>query len=144
MLGDEVIGAFGEVKANFLGRFKLDGIISACELNLDSIVTLPRQLAITPKISRFPFVERDLTLKVNRDAIYGRFYNALDTCLATRGLVFETRPGLIYEPNPDSPTKNISFHLKFSSPEKTLEQSEISDIINSITAAVVELGAEIV
>lgn len=138
------VGAFGEVKASVLRQFKFDCTVSACEINLDQVSQAPRKLTTDFKTSKFPFVERDLTLKVNRDAAFGRFYDAIDDRLRANGLIFEVRPLSIYQADPESPTKNISFRLKFSNPEKTLDQADISAIIDKINVAVVSLGAEIV
>ncbi len=144
LLNGEIIGAFGEVKSAVLRRLKIDQPVSACELNLDVLLDLPREITPNLRISRFPFVERDLTLKVASDAAFGRFYNAIAQTLTAQSLVYYVTPASIYQATPEDPSKNISFHLKFSSPEKTLEQSEISAIMDKVTKEVVGLGAEIV
>ncbi len=138
------VGAFGEIKASVLRRFKLDGAVSALECNLDAIVDVPRTLKIESKLSKFPFVERDLTLKVSADAQFGRFDTLLRSLLDGEGLIFTVTPVSIYQASPDQPTKNLSFHLRFSSPEKTLDSGSISDIMNKITIETAKLGAEIV
>ena len=144
LLNGETIGAFGEIKAAVARRFKLETTVSACELDLDKIVDLPRRIDTDLKLSRFPSVERDLTLKVSADAQFGRVHTLLDQVLASENLIFETLPVSIYQSSPDSPTKNFSFHLKFSSPDKTLDQSDITKIMDKITVEVAALGAEIV
>ncbi len=144
LLNGETIGAFGEIKAAVARRFKLETTVSACELDLDKIVDLPRRIDTDLKLSRFPSVERDLTLKVSADAQFGRVHTLLDQVLASENLIFETLPVSIYQSAPDSSTKNFSFHLKFSSPNKTLDQSDITKIMDKITVEVAALGAEIV
>lgn len=144
LVNSEVVGAFGEVKPAVLRRFKLDQTVSACELNLDRLVDLPRQTSADLHFSKFPSVERDLTLKVSADAQFGRVHTLLDQVLAAADLIYETLPVSIYQSAPDSPTKNLSFHLKFSSPEKTLDQSDIAAIMEKLTIAVANIGAEIV
>ncbi len=136
------IGAFGEAKAAVLRRFKLETVVSACEINLDKIAELPRDRAMNFKISKFPFVERDLTLKVASDAQFGRFDQAILSALSAENLINEVSPVSIYQSDPA--TKNISFHLRFSSPEQTLDQDQISAIMEKVTVAVIGLGAEIV
>lgn len=142
LVGDTKIGAFGEIKAAVLRRFKLEPVISACEINLDKIAQLPRDRATDFKISRFPFVERDLTLKVSTVAQFGRFDQAILTMLSAENLIAEVAPVSVYQADPA--TKNISFHLRFSSPERTLDQDQISAIMKKVTVAVTQLGAEIV
>lgn len=138
------IGAFGEVKTNVLRHFKLDQTISAAEINLDKLVAEPRELRPQLKISKFPFVERDITLKVASDATFGRIHNVIDEVLAGYKLIFTTTPSSIYQAGEEAATKNFSFHLKFSDPDKTLNQSDITDIMNRVTIAAAQLGAETV
>lgn len=140
----EVVGAFGEVKAGVLRRFKLEDSVAAAEINLDAIINLPRSLERELRVSRFPFVNRDLTLKVASSAAFGRFDSAISDILARQNLIFDVTPVSIYLPTPESDTKNLSFRLKFSSPEKTLEQDEIAAIINKIIVEVTQLGASVV
>lgn len=142
LVGDTKIGAFGEIKAAVLRRLKLEPVISACEINLDKIAQLPRDRATDFKISRFPFVERDLTLKVSTVAQFGRFDQAILAMLSAENLIAEVAPVSVYQADPA--TKNISFHLRFSSPERTLDQDQISAIMKKVTVAVTQLGAEIV
>ncbi len=140
----ELIGAFGEIKSAVLRRFKLDQPVAAAELNLDALMQLPRQIEADLKISRFPFVERDLTLRVARDAAFGRFYDKIEEVLAGHDLISEVTPVSIYQASAEDATKNISFHLKFSNPDKTLGQEEISAIMNAVNVEVVQLGATVV
>lgn len=144
LLQDQVIGAFGEVKQIVLNALKLDQTISALELNLEPVVNAPRMAMIEHKLSKFPFVGRDITLKVSSDAPFGRFYHHLDELLQNQGLIYEVTPISLYQATENSATKNLSFHLKFSNPEKTLNSDEISAIMKKVTIALSELGAEIV
>ena len=62
--------------------------------------------------------------------------------LSAENLIAEVAPVSVYQADPA--TKNISFHLRFSSPERTLDQDQISAIMEKVTVAVTQLGAEIV
>lgn len=135
------IGAFGEVKTSVLKNFKLESIISVAELNLDKIVSVPRQQKINHQFSKFPFVERDLTLKVASSTEFGRVLKALDDSLSKQELYFTVSPTSIYQVTEDAETKNLSFHLKFSNPTKTLNSDEISAIMKTISASVAHVGA---
>lgn len=144
LVNDEVVGAFGEVRQHVLTQFKLEPAIAALELSMDKIVTAPRELKVEARISKFPAVERDLTLKVAHDMPFGRISEVLHRCLEEQKLYFEVTPVSIYQATPDSDTKNLSFHLKFSSPEHTLNPVEISAIMETIAREVVPVGATIV
>lgn len=138
------IGTFGEVRWSVLRQFKLDAPVSALELDLQQIVDLPRQLAQEPQISKYPAVERDITLKVATDAPFGRFDRIIDDVLSAQKLIYCVTPLSIYQAAPESETKNISFRLKFSDPTKTLAAEEISAIIDKVTRELTLAGAEII
>lgn len=136
------IGAFGEVKAAVLRKFKLEPTLSACELNLEAVLRQDRGLSVEVQLSKFPYVERDLTLKVAADAAFGRIDQAIRNALDSENLIYQVVPVSIYQP--DTADKNLSFHLKFASPEHTLEATEISEIIEHIAAAAGQVGGTVV
>ncbi len=139
------IGAFGELKKAVLRKFKLDDqVIAAAELVLDDLVGVERAIDANLKISRFPFVERDLTLKVASDAPFGRFDGILDSVLKAEKLIYTITPVSIYQAKDTDTTKNISFHLRFSNPERTLDSEAIAAIMNIINVEVTKNGAEII
>lgn len=144
LVDGRVVGAFGEVRQHVLTQFKLEPTISALELSLDKIVAAPRELKVETQLSKFPAVERDLTLKVAVDMPFGRIAEVLHQCLDAQKLYFTVAPVSIYQATPESETKNLSFHLKFSSPDHTLNSAEISAIMDTIAREVVPVGATIV
>ena len=142
-VGGETVGVVGEIKGRVLRNFKVKRA-SGFELNLDEIVNVPRNIYADLKLSKFPFVERDMTLKVKADAAYGTFENGIDAVLKEmNNLVYKVSPVSIYQGD-DKATKNISFHISFSNTEKTLDANEISDIMGKVEKTVSELGAELV
>lgn len=144
LVNGQKIGAFGEIKLGIARKFKLSQTVSALEVNLDKIVAVQRQLKVNLQLSKFPAVERDLTLKVAADIVFGRVRNALDDCLDRAELYYQVTPVSIYQAEADVRTKNLSFHLKFSDPTKTLNSTEISDIMERIKVELAQLGAEVV
>ncbi len=138
------IGAFGEVKNHVLKKFKLEQVISAAEFNLDKVVNISRSQKVNHQFSKFPFVERDLTLKVANSTEFGRILKVLDESLASQKLHYTVTPVSIYQAKNSVETKNLSFHLKFSNPEKTLNSDEISAIMKNIIETVAHVGAVIV
>ena len=142
-LNGEMIGVVGEIKNRVVKNFKLKRA-AGFEINLDEVVKAPRDVKIDLKLSKFPFVERDLTLKVDTKLKYGDLEEKIKEALnATKDIVYKLKPISIYQ-GEDKTHKNISFHLSFSNTEKTLNQDEISDIIKSIETESAELGAETV
>lgn len=140
-VGQQSIGAFGEVKSSVRRKFKLENVISACELNLDQIVQLRPTLSVNIQLSKFPSVERDITFKVAPDLPFGRVSKAIYAALEAQDLIFEVQPASVYQPTPDS--KSFSFRLKFSSPAHTLDSAEISAIMKKITIDAAKIGATV-
>lgn len=143
LIDDVVVGSFGEVKTSVLRKFKLEPTVSTLELNLEKVVGAPREVKTDVKISKFPSVERDLTLRVAGDMPFGRALNAIDNYLSKSGMYYAVEPVSIYQPE-GSETKNLSFHIKFSDPTRTLNSDEISAIMKNIAVEVAGIGAEIV
>lgn len=141
IVAGQVVGAFGEVKVSVLENFKLQQPISALELSLDKLVEAPRSLKVDLKLSRFPFVERDITLRVDSETPFGRIDQALADFLDKQGLIYSLTPVSIYQDD-DTSRKNLSFRIKFSDPQKTLNSEEIADIMNRIIAVAAEAGGE--
>lgn len=141
-VGGQSVGAFGEVKASVLRKFKLDGVVSACELTLDTLAMLEPDLDVDVRLSRFPSVERDVTFKVAADMPFGRVSDALYQALDSSQLIFQVRPVSIYQPTSES--KNLSFHLRFSSPDHTLDSAEINHLMEQIASSLAQIGALVV
>ena len=141
-LDGETVGVVGEIKQRVLKNFKVKQA-AGFELNLDEIVNAPRNIIVSPKISKFPFVERDITAKIKVGEMFVKLEEGINDALDEMGLVYKVKPVSIYQ-GEDKETKNVSFHISFSSPEKTLEANEISDIMEKVEKTVSETGAEIV
>ena len=136
--------SLGEVKSAVLKRLKISGPVSVFELDLDELlVSIPPISATITKISKFPSVERDLTIKVKSDVAFSNCHQEILSVFQAKDLIVTVEPTSIYQAEKD--TKNISFHIRFASEGKTLENAEISDIMNEISERVGKsLGAQIV
>ncbi|MBR3365573.1 phenylalanine--tRNA ligase subunit beta [Candidatus Saccharibacteria bacterium] len=123
-----------ELKNSLLKRFKLDEPVAYFETTLDDF--LDKTYEVKPKtlrFSRFPSVNRDLTIMVSENTPYQNVYDALNKALEETGLIYKITPVSIYEPKENlEKTKNLSFHLLLNSEDKTLNGSEISAIMNEV------------
>ena len=144
-LNDTKVGELGEIKRSVLKRFKLDNqTIAAIELNLDACLGAKTKKKFGIKLSKFPFVSRDLTFRVPETANYADFETKINAILSKiSGIIYKLEVVSIYHKENES-TKNLSFHLDVASEEKTLESSEVSEIIDTIVKELKTLGAEVV
>jgi len=140
------VAYLGEVKSPILRQLKISTPVSVFELDLDSLLQLqPVTTSTSIKLSKFPSVERDITLKVSAKQDFASVIQPVERVLKERGLNFTLTPTSIYQPIPAGTTKNISFHLRFSSDKKTLENTEISAIMESVEKSVKQaVGAVVI
>ena len=136
-----------ELLPSLLKRFKLEGPVAYFEITLDDF--LDKTYETKSKLlhfSRFPSVNRDLTIKISETTPYRDVYSALEDALKATNLIYKITPVSIYEPKENSEkTKNLSFHLVMSSEDKTLNGAEISDIMNEVTSKITKtVGGEII
>lgn len=138
------IGTIGEIRGSVRTKLKLPNHISACELDLDTLLAAPETAHAETSLSRFPYVERDLTLKLPEAHNFAELQQSINSALeAAGGLIYTVLPTSVYQAEDDK-TINYSFHLKFASTEKTLQNSEISAIMESIEKIAKTLGAAVV
>lgn len=144
ILDGKSIGILGEIKRSVSSHFKLSQI-SAAELNLIALEEAKPVLRSAKKISRFPSVSRDLTIKAEKTLAYATLQSVISSSLAEKShFVFDLIPASIYCSDKNTSTKNFSFHLSFASTIKTLEPEEISNIMNEIEQNILKLGTKII
>ncbi len=142
-LGGETIGVLGEIKGRVLRNFKIKSA-TAIELNLDKLMKAERKTTVSLKLSKFPFVERDLTAKVAAEKEFAEYEKGIVSVFeGEEDFVYSVSPVSIYQGD-DKASKNLSFHLSFASTVKTLEANDISDIMKKVEQKITELGAEVV
>lgn len=138
-------GACGEVKKSVRRSLKITEMITVAELDLSIILDAPVIKKHDIVVSKYPAVERDLTLRVSTDAPFGRFYERINQVMqAEPEIIFKLEPLSIYQAEADSTTKNLSFRLKFSDLRKTLAPDEISGIMGKIIKEIRLAGAEVI
>lgn len=143
-INDELVGSFGEIKNSVLKNFKLKQPISALEINMDAVLNAKEISKSKNTISRFPSVERDVTLKVPVEFEFSRAKDAIISTLDQCDVIYKFEPVSIYQSSETSKSKNLSFHLKFASAIKTLSAAEISDIMEKVNNTIKTLGAEVI
>ncbi|MBQ3325882.1 phenylalanine--tRNA ligase subunit beta [Candidatus Saccharibacteria bacterium] len=137
----------GEVKTAILKRLKIDQGISAYEIVLEHLIEdLPTSSAHISAISKYPTVERDLTMRVADSYTFAQTNKAINNALnKVEDITYKVYPVSIYQPEDNKMYRNLSFRIQFANLKKTLTSAEISAIMDSITKSVKEaVGAEII
>ena len=145
LIDGQLVGYVGEIKSVILKNFKIQDCLAAIEINLEPLAAQDRAEHHTVSLSKFPSVARDITVKVGADISFTSVEKIINDNLASESLIYTISPVSIYQSQDDSSTKNLSFHLSFSNPDKTLESQEISAIMERINKQLSKtLGAEVV
>ena len=152
-----------EVNPRVRRAMKIEPTVAAFEVKLEDLLKAePRIKQI--QISKFPAVERDVTVRVKDEVPFIDVEVAvrcgllkhyiLEDVKKMNGKVTEeflnTPLGLTYKIEPTSiyskgdGYKNISFHLKFSDMKKTLGAKEIDEMMSNINEGIKEIKGEIV
>lgn len=130
--GDVKLGDLGEIKNKVLREFKLNSGTAAFELDLTRLISNAE--GVTRKdfrVSQYPFVSRDVTLSVPLDTEYASLERQIREILEKKDYIYKLECTSIYRPE-GADTKNISFHLDFADPNKTLEKGEINAIMTKV------------
>ncbi len=145
---DEFIGIVGELKQSVRKSFKLPDCTAAMSLDLSGL----KKATDTPHqpyapLSRFPSTSQDISLKTPVDVSYEALFHAVweELTQQAHGIDVMISPVSIYQSDTDATTKTTTFHISFTSHDKTLSDKEIVPLIDSAAvAAAAQLHAELV
>ncbi len=139
------IGVIGEYKKAVTVNFKLPEYTAGFELDRKAILDLISDVETSYRpLSRYPSVDRDISLKVGASLSYAKVHEALEAALKTGELDTTIEPVSIYRPD-DSDTKNVAFHITLTSHDKTLTSDEVNEVIaRSVEQLEASIGAEVV
>lgn len=126
----ELVATVGEVSPKISEGFKLDDRVALVDMPLESVIPFATHGKAYKPVSAFPSAKRDLAVIVDERVEYddvARTAKQVDALI--KGVEwFDTYKG-------DSlPTgkKSLAMHIEFSSPERTLESSEVEGLMERI------------
>jgi phenylalanyl-tRNA synthetase beta chain len=144
ILQDKLIwGVVGEFRASVQRQLKLPRHTAGFEINTG---LLGARRSAYHSLPRYPKVTQDITLKVPSETGYRKVFDVV------WGEIDQARPKHswatlgplgIYQPEDNATHKNVSFRFSLASYEKTLTDSEVAGLLDTVaTAAKDKLGAE--
>lgn len=149
-LQGDVLGFVGEFTSSTQKSFKLPEYAAGFSLDLSALqVAYERGLVVSSyaPLSRYPRIAEDLSLKTDISVTYEDLRSAVEEGIAqsASGVSVEVLPLGIYQPSDDSASKTTTFHIEFTSFERTLTANDVKPIIEAVgTAARDHLDASIV
>ncbi|HMQ09041.1 MAG TPA: phenylalanine--tRNA ligase subunit beta [Candidatus Nanoperiomorbaceae bacterium] len=139
-----IIGVIGELKQSVRRAFKLPDHTAVLELNIDMLFEMQTVVNTYKPLSKYPSVERDLTLQVAADMAYKQVIDVITNAFAQTDLAINVEPLSMYQGDDDT-TKNISFRLTFTASDRTLSGDEIATVMAKLTDAVTrDLNAKVI
>ena len=124
-------------------RLKLRGRVALFELNLEPLMARPENVVRFVPTPRFPSVQNDLSVIVDLCVSHQQVVDIIRSAgepLLQQTLLFATFRG---NPIPEG-KKSLSFHLRFSSSDRTLTEEDVQPLLSGILARLQsEVGGEI-
>ena len=140
------IGIIGELLSSVRTQFKLPDYTAAASLSLEAIEMLSSSTHVKyAPLSRYPSIAQDISLRVSQTVSYHELYHSVWHAAAEQASIFTTvvTPVSIYQAVDDVNYKTITFHLEFTSDERTLQDSDVSPVMDTVANAAHEaVGAE--
>lgn len=148
-LQGDAIGIVGEFKQALHKAFKLPEYAAGFSLELSALsraYALRAGVSSYTPLSRYPRVAEDVSLRSASSVRYSELLSAVEEGVAVSGNELQVAITLrdLYQAE-HSDTKTTTFHLEFTSFEKTLQAADVRPIVEAIGRVAAErLGAEIV
>ena len=139
-INNEKIGVIGEIHPAILENIKSKARIVAAEIDFEKLWQLAEAETEYRPISKYPSIIRDIAVLVpfnlKTEAVLNVIENIAGEILVDTGLFDYFQD----ESMKKRELKNLAFHLKFESREKTLKDEEIDKIMGKIIDAVEKRG----
>jgi phenylalanyl-tRNA synthetase beta chain len=124
LVGDTVVGEFGEVAASARAAWGIEVPVFAAALRLDALPSAPRTPHHEP-LPRFPAVQRDMAFALGEQPVTA---DAIaDTIRAEAGPLLRGLAVFDVFPLPDG-RRSIAFRLTFQADDRTLTDDEVNAI----------------
>jgi phenylalanyl-tRNA synthetase beta chain len=127
------LGYIGELHPFVITNAGLEGRLVAFEIDLDPVLATG-EIRRAQLLPRFPAIERDLAVVVEEHVAAGALLAAIKE--AARDILEKSRPFDEYRGAqvPDG-SKSVAFALTFRSPERTLTDAEVDNVMGEIKLA---------
>lgn len=128
------LGIVGEFKPEIVRQFKLPAAAAGFEIGMDHLEEAMAKSSGSQyrQLSRYPSTEQDITLRVNNSVSYADLETCLTKVLSESDYQTDLRPQSIYQKDGDK-TKNITFTITLSHPDRTLTIDEASKLIEQLS-----------
>jgi phenylalanyl-tRNA synthetase beta chain len=132
VIDGKTIGVIGKLHPAVAESFDIHGDLTAAEIyDINDILnSMPESTTFNP-LPKFPYVERDMALIVSNDipvSAVTHEINSIDSDIIESVRIFDIYTGKSIEKD----KKSLAFSIRYRSSEKTLTDSEVDELHNSI------------
>ncbi|MDR2202349.1 MAG: phenylalanine--tRNA ligase subunit beta [Clostridiales bacterium] len=133
-----VVGSFGKIHPLAAKSFDVPSDTLIAEIDLEYLLASKKPVAVFKPLPKFPAVERDLAVTVERGVAVGELIDAVRR--AGGETVEDVKLFDVYEGEQIAAgSKSVALSVKLRSADSTLDESGVSGVMNKIVGA---LGAE--
>ena len=141
---EQVIGVIGEFAPEVTQSFKLPEYTAGFELMPEAIeLARAKRVSAYRPLSRFPSVAQDISLRVDTDVAYSEVLSVVEDTARQQSLDVSVQPLSIYQAESET-QKTITFHVVVTSYDRTLKESDASQILDAIAKATSEKLAAVI
>ncbi|MFA7186709.1 MAG: phenylalanine--tRNA ligase subunit beta, partial [Dehalococcoides mccartyi] len=129
LVGDMPVGILGQVSPQTADKFDITEPVYMFEINLSKLITRAMVRRKFNPINRFPAVERDLALVIDRHITNRQVIDILSEYdLVKNAELFDMYQGKQIAEN----KKSLAYHLLFQSDTHTLKDEEVDGVMSQI------------
>lgn len=142
-VGNDVIATFGEANPLLTRNYDISQRVLLAEINLDKISKYARSNKKYAPITKFPAVERDISMVIDESVEVGEIEKIIQK--KAKKTLEEAKLFDVYRSEKlGENKKSVAYSLKFRVPDRTLKDEEINSIMTEILAELEkQLGAEL-
>lgn len=132
----ETLGIIGEFKQRTQKALKLPVATAGFELDLPTLTTVEKTNSYT-KLSKYPSVQQDISLRVPVDVPYQALFDVLNDALTTAPhTTAQLEPLDSFQREGDTTHKQLAFRLTIAHYDKTLMSEEVNTLLERAAATV--------
>jgi phenylalanyl-tRNA synthetase beta chain len=141
IVDDRTIGFVGELSPKKTREHDFTGKVQIFEILLEPLLVQTRKVRVFRSIPRYPFIERDLSLVVERNCSGDKIKHLISRLghdIIASVVLFDLYRG---ESIPDG-YQSVAFRIRYQSEDRTLTDEEVQEVHSRVVDAVTtELGA---
>ncbi|MBC7764645.1 phenylalanine--tRNA ligase subunit beta [Microbacteriaceae bacterium] len=137
-LTGDFVGIVGEFRQTVRANFKLPNYAAGFSLDIEALQEIyetATRVSRYKKLSKYPSVSQDISLKTSSDVSYADLCRVLGAQTPKEAITVTLTPGTIYQSNEDTSIKTTTIHIKCVSQDRTLTDDDVRPIVERMVDA---------